>query len=184
MGKISSAISKFLLCKVWGFKIKGNYAFDIPKKVLIAAPHTSAWDLPLGILTRNVLRTKIQFVGKATLFKPPFGWFFRAVGGVPVDRTKNNNFVDGVAEIYENRDDFNFCLAVEGTRKKVYKLKTGFYYIARKANVPVQMIGLDYKNKQIIFSEPFYVSDNMELEMRKVEDFFRGIVGKVEAYSF
>lgn len=184
MGRLSQKISKFLLHKIWGFKIEGDYAYHLPKKVLIAAPHTSGWDLPLGLLTRLVLQADIKYVGKASLFKPPFGWFFKAVGGVPVDRSKNNNFVDAVAEIYDVREEFNFCLAVEGTRKKVDKLKTGFYYIARKAQVPVQMIALDYKNKIVRFSEPFMVSENIEEDMKKVESFFRGVIGKVPEYSF
>jgi 1-acyl-sn-glycerol-3-phosphate acyltransferase len=184
MGKLGQSISNFLLQKVWGFKIEGQYASDLPKKVMIAAPHTSGWDLPLGLLTRIALQEDIKFVGKASLFKPPFGWFFRAVGGVPVDRSKNNNFVDAMVEIYSSQESFNFCLAVEGTRKKVDKLKTGFYYIARKAKVPVQMIALDYKNKIVRFSEPFHPGEDLAEVMDKVESFYRGVVGKIPAYSF
>lgn len=184
MGKISQSISKFLLHKVWGFKIKGEYAYHLPEKVIIAAPHTSWWDFPLGVLIRASLQADINYVGKSSLFKPPFGWFFKWTGGVPVDRSKNNNFVDMVVQVYEDRDQFNICMAPEGTRKRVDKLKTGFYYIAVKANVPIQMISFDFKNKVATWSEPLFPSGDIEKDMAIVEDFFRGVVGKVPENSF
>ncbi|WP_235298786.1 1-acyl-sn-glycerol-3-phosphate acyltransferase [Portibacter marinus] len=184
MGKISQSISKFLLHKVWGFKVEGEYAFHLPKKVVIAAPHTSWWDFPLGVLIRSGLQADINYVGKASLFKPPFGWFFKATGGVPVDRSKKNKFVDAIAEIYKKRARFNLCLAPEGTRKRVEKLKTGFYFIALKANVPIQMCAFDFENKIVRWSEPLHPTGNIDKDMSIVEDFFRGVKGKVPENSF
>ncbi len=183
MGKFSSFISRKIL-KWWGWTIEGSYAHEIPKKVMIAVPHTSAWDLPLGVLTRSAIKADIQFVGKASLFKPPLGWIMRAIGGVPIDRSKRNNFVDSLVDIYNSRDKYNFMLAAEGTRKKVEKLKTGFYYVAKKANLPIQMIALNYKDKIVKFSKPFYTTDDFEKDMAFVESYFRGIIGKVPEYSF
>lgn len=184
MSKFTQNISKFILHKMWGFKVIGNYSFDHPKKVVIAAPHTSAWDFPVGVLLRSSLQADINYVGKSSLFKPPFGWFFRWTGGVPVDRSKNNNFVDSIVEIYKKRSHFNLTLAPEGTRKKVEKLKTGFYYIAEKAKVPIQMCAFDFENKELRWSKPFYTSGEIEKDMKFVEAFFRGVKGKVPGYSF
>lgn len=184
MGRFSQSISKFILHKVWGFKVKGEYASHIPQKVVIAAPHTSWWDFPLGVLFRASMQADINYVGKASLFKPPFGWFFRWTGGVPVDRSKNSNFVDMVAEIYKTNESFNICLAPEGTRKKVDKLRTGFYYIAEKANVPIQMCSFDFRNKVLTWSELLYPSGDVENDMKIVENFFKGVLGKVPEYSF
>jgi len=184
MSKFTQSISKFLLHKVWGFKIEGEFGHQIPKKVIIAAPHTSSWDFLVGILLRSAIQADINYVGKASLFKPPFGWFFKSTGGVPVDRSKNNNFVDMIVDVYNTRDKFNICLAPEGTRKKVDKLKTGFYYIAEKAGVPIQMCSFDFANKVLTWSEPFEVTGSLEEDMKYVEGFFRGVKGKVPAYSF
>ncbi len=184
MGKISQSISKFLLHKVWGFKIEGDYAFHLPQKVVIAGPHTSWWDFLIGIFLRASIQADINYVGKATLFKPPFGWFFRWTGGVPVDRSKNTNFVDMIVDIYKTGQNFNICLAPEGTRKKVEKLKTGFYYIAEKANVPIQMISFDFENKVLKWSEPLFPSGDIDKDMEIVEGFFRGVKGKVPENSF
>ena len=183
MSKLGAGFSKFLL-KMGGWKIEGVIANHIPKKVLIGAPHTSAWDLLLGLLVRSAVQARIQFVGKASLFKPPLGWFMKWIGGVPVDRSKTNNFVDSVVEVFNQREEFTFFLAPEGTRKKVEKFKTGFYYIAHKAQVPIQMIALNFKDKVVKFSEPFYTSDNAEKDIGFVENYFRGIIGKVPEKSF
>ncbi len=173
-----------MLHKVWGFKFEGEYDHDIPKKLVVAAPHTSGWDLPLGIFIRNSLGADINYVGKASLFRPPFGWFFRWVGGVPVDRSKSNNFVDAMVDTYAVHERINVCMAPEGTRKKVEKLKTGFYYISLKAQVPYQLCALDYENKIIRWSPPIQATENMEKDMAEAEAFFRGVKGKIPEYSF
>ena len=183
MGRITSSISKLIL-KMAGWKLKGDYADHIKKKVMIAAPHTSGWDLPLGLLVRSAVKAKIQFVGKDSLFKPPFGWILRSLGGVPVDRSKSSNFVDGVVQIFNEKEKFNFFLAPEGTRKKVEKFKTGFYYIALKAKVPVQMMKLNYKERFLEFVEPYYLTGNFDIDMDFIEGQYRGVIGKIPKYSF
>lgn len=183
MGKVSASIAKQIL-KWWGWKIEGKYAFEIPKKVMIAAPHTSGWDLPLGILTRTAIQADIQFVGKASLFKPPLGWIMRAVGGVPVDRSRSNNFVDAIVQVFNERESFSFMIAPEGTRHRVEKFKTGFYYVAKAANIPIQMIVLNYETKILTFIEPFYPTDDADKDIEFVESHFRGIKGKVVEKSF
>ncbi len=183
MSKIGSFISKSIL-KIWGWKFKGQYAKHIDKKVMIAAPHTSSIDLFLGLITRSAVQANIQFAGKNSLFKPPLGWFLRAVGGVPVDRSKNSNVVDSIVEIFNSKEKFNFFLAPEGTRKKVEKFRTGFYYIALKAKVPIQMMKLNFKDKILEFSDLFYPTGNIEDDMKFIEDYFRGVIGKNPEKSF
>lgn len=183
MGKFGAYMCKKTL-ELVGWKIKGDYAKEIKKKVLIVVPHTSSWDFPLGLLVRGAIQAEIQFVGKRSLFKPPFGWIFRSLGGVPVDRSKSNNFVQSVIDVFNSRDKFNIVLAPEGTRKKVEKLKSGFYFIAKGAGVPIQMVRFNFGEKQVEFRAPFYPTDDFEADMQLIEDYFRGIKGKVEAYSF
>lgn len=183
MSTITSAISRFIL-KIFGWKITGSYAHEVPKKVMIAAPHTSGWDLPLGLLVRSAVKADIGFVGKKSLFRPPLGWFMRWVGGVPVDREKSSNFVDALVQVYNEQDRFNFMIAPEGTRKKVEKFKTGFYYVAKEAGVPIQMISLNFKDRIVNFSKLFYPSDNAQEDIATIENHFRGIRGKIPEYSF
>lgn len=183
MGKIGAFIGKKIL-HLAGWKLIGEYASHIDKKVMIAAPHTSGWDLPLGLLVKSAIQAKIQFVGKDSLFKPPLGWILRALGGVPVDRSKSNNFVDGVVQIFNSREKFIFFLAPEGTRKKVENFKTGFYYIALNAKVPIQMMRLNYKDRQLEFVEPYYLTGDFEQDMSYIEGQFRGVIGKIPKYSF
>lgn len=166
-----------LIRRLFGWKIEGYDINSVPKAMLVVGPHTSGWDVLVGLMTRGSLGCRIGFMGKHTLFKPPFGFIFRWLGGVPVDRTQKSNLVDTMASYFKNNQEFRIAMAPEGTRQKVDKLKTGFYYIARKAEVPIIMSILDYEHKRVVFSEPFLPSDDVEKELARVWNFFKGIKG-------
>ena len=138
------SISRFILETILGWKLENDFPQDIKKYVIIVAPHTSWIDFPIAILSRMASGTMIHFIGKNTLFRAPFGFFFKILGGTPVDRTKNNNLVDAVITIFNKKKVFRLALSPEGTRKKVAAWKTGFYYIAKGANVPVVMATLRF----------------------------------------
>lgn len=157
---------------------------DVDKCVVAVIPHTHWMDFFLGLVVRSIIGKEINYIGKKSLFKPPFGWFFRWTGGAPIDRSKTSNTVDSVAAIFESRKVFRFALAPEGTRKKVTELKTGFYHIAKKANVPIVLVAFDFGKKQVKFSEPVYASDDMESDFKKIRTFFKGVKGKIPEYSF
>jgi 1-acyl-sn-glycerol-3-phosphate acyltransferase len=162
-----------------GWKAVGDFPYHIKKYVIIVAPHTSGWDFIIGVLFRKALRLeKAKYLGKMELFKPPFGFFFRLLGGYPVDRSQNKNVVDEVVKIFEAHDEFGIALSPEGTRKRVDKLKTGFYNIAKKANVPIIMVGLDFEHKHLVLSEPFSPGENQEADFEHILKFFRPIKGK------
>lgn len=161
----------------WGF----NGSFDnMPNKfIIIVAPHTSNWDFPLGILVRTIANiTGTKFLGKSQLFRFPFGFIFRAMGGYPVERTKDNNLVDAVVEIFNSKEKFSISLAPEGTRSKVKRIKTGFYHIAKKARIPIYLVGFDYSIKRIIIKEPFYPTENTLADFKYIIQFFSSIKGK------
>ncbi len=104
----------------------------IRKYICAVAPHTSNWDFVVGVAARSILRiTHAKYLGKSQLFKAPYGWFFRWIGGIPVYRDKSHDMVDQVAAVANASEDFILAIAPEGTRKKVDKLKTGFWYIAK-----------------------------------------------------
>ena len=169
-----------LILRIFGWKISGSPDRSVKKSIYISAPHSSNWDFPLGVLARTSLNLKISFLGKKSLFKPPWGWIFTALGGYPVDRSKRSNTVDQIVTLYNDLDEFHIVIAPEGTRKKVDRFKTGFYFIAIKANIPIHMSKFDYQKKTIVFREPFYPSGDIEKDMNQIYDWYRGTVGKNE----
>lgn len=177
-------LSKLIYHKLLGWKVTGFSDFESVKKaVLIAAPHTSWHDFYIGVLLRSVIGLKANFVGKKELFIFPFGWLFRALGGAPVVRKKNENQVEAIARLFDEHEIFRMTMAPEGTRKKVEEWRTGFYYIAKAANVPIIMFTLDFENKENRFSEPFYPTDDKEADFKFMRKFFEGVKGKVPEYS-
>lgn len=118
-----------------------------------------------------------RYLGKSQLFKAPYGWFFRWIGGIPVYRDKSHDMVQQVASIASETDRFILAIAPEGTRKKVDKLKTGFWYIAKAANIPVVPVGFDYEKREVVIGEPLYPSD-VETDINLLLSFYRTIRGK------
>src|SRR5215203_3066390 len=136
------------LFNAFGWKITGNFPPGLRKYIIAVAPHTSNWDFPVALAARSILKIEnAKFLGKSQLFRPPVGWLFRAIGGYPVERTTSHDMVNQVVKLFNTHDDFILAIAPEGTRKKVEKLKTGFYFIARNANIPIIPVGFDFKQK-------------------------------------
>jgi len=171
-------ISKFIFKIILGWKLVGNFPKNLKKYVIIAAPHTSWQDFPIGILARNTSGIKINFIGKDSLFKGPFGFIFRSLGGTPVDRSQSNNLVDAIVDVFNSKEEFRLALLPEGTRKKVERWKTGFYYIAKGAKVPIVMATLDFGKKQVKISEPYYPTDDIQKDFEYFKSFYIGVLGK------
>jgi len=177
------ALAKFIYFKLLGWKLKGEFP-PLDQCVIIVVPHTHWLDFVLGLLVRKVLDQQINYIGKKSLFKGPFGWFFRWTGGAPVDRSKNSNTVDAVVDIFRERKVFRFALAPEGTRKKVENLKTGFYHIAQKAGVPIVMAAFDFGRKEVKLAKPFSPTGDMAADFQKIHTFYQGVRGRVPENSF
>lgn len=172
------SIARFILCKILGWKLENDFPKELKKYVVIAAPHTSWLDFPIAILSRVASGTMIHFIGKSSLFSFPFGVVFRALGGIPVNRGKSSHLVDTVIAVFNSRDQFVLALSPEGTRKKVKKWKTGFYYIAKGAEVPIQLIGFDYPKREVVFYPLFTPTDNIEADFKAMKSSFKGVKGK------
>ena len=161
-----------------GWTIKGQLP-QIPKYVMAVAPHTSSWDFVIGMMVRAELRLySVRFLGKKELFDGPLGWFFRSVGGVGVDRKSSKDVVAQTVEEFQRHQEFVLALAPEGTRKKTGKLRTGFYYMALGAGVPIVPVGLDFSRKQIVIRDLFQPTGDLEKDMAELLAFFRTIRGK------
>lgn len=168
-----------IIYKLLGWKIKGSFPKEVQKMVVIAAPHTSWHDFYMALLFRSVIDIKINFLGKKELFRPPFGWYFKRVGGTPLDRTPGQNKVSYIASLFEQKDTFRLALSPEGTRKRVEEWKTGFYYIAVEAKVPILPITMDFKRKQHHIGELFYPTGDIESDLKSLRKFFTGVIGKI-----
>ncbi|MBN8571502.1 MAG: 1-acyl-sn-glycerol-3-phosphate acyltransferase, partial [Ignavibacteria bacterium] len=141
---MKKALYQFIFFKLMGWKISGTIEESTKKCVMIVVPHTSWHDFYLGIFTRGIVGLEMNFVGKKELFRFPFGYYFRWMGGEPLDRTGGLNRVEAIAAIFKNKKVFRLAIAPEGTRKKVKEWKTGFYYISLEAKVPIIPVAFDY----------------------------------------
>ncbi len=175
-------LASFIYFKLMGWKLTGAFP-DIPKCVIIVAPHTSWWDFVVGLLVRKIVNLKINFIGKKSLFKPPYGWWFRQLGGTPVDRQKNEDTVASITRIFNERDEFRLALSPEGTRKKVAEWRTGFYYIAKLAEVPIVMVAFDFGKKEVKISAPIYTTKDLEADFKVYRKFYEGVQGKVPEFT-
>jgi hypothetical protein len=123
--------------------------------------------------------THAKYLGKAELFKGPFGFIFRKLGGFPVERSENHNMVEDAVQLFNRHDSFLLALSPEGSRKKVERLRTGFYHIAKKASVPIVMVGLDFEKKEALLSEPFLTGDDEAADFQHIYQFYAPVKGKI-----
>ncbi len=167
--------------RLFGWQLAGQVPDDLKKAVIAVCPHSTWKDFPLGICARAAINRKIGYLGKAELFKPPFGFIFRLLGGTPVERSNKHNMVDNYAKAIKNADEMLFALAPEGTRKNVDKLRTGFYFMANAGEIPIIPVGFDFSVKKVIIGEPFITSGDFEKDMQKYfVPFFTKIPGARE----
>ncbi len=159
-----------------GWQVNGNLP-DLPKYVLIGAPHTSNWDFVLFLGVAFHLKVDVRYMGKAELFRSPFGWFFYYCGGVPVDRSKSTGLVEQMVEACNRSKTFKLTITPEGTRKEVREWKRGFYHIAKNTGIPIVLAKVDAKHKTVHIGEIFHPTENMEADIKAIQDSFRGFVG-------
>lgn len=167
-----------LVLKLCGWKTSGALPSDVKKAVFIAAPHTSNWDLPFTLFVAFALRLEIHWMGKEEIFKPPFRGVMMWLGGIPVQRSAASNMVVASAEALKAADRLVLIVAPEGTRSKALYWKTGFYYIAHTAQVPIVMAFLDYHRKVGGVGPVLTPSGDLEKDMVVIKDFYKDIRGK------
>ena len=172
-------IYKWIFCNLMGWKIEGVFNEEIKKSVLMVMPHTSWHDFYVAIICRGAVGSEINWIGKKELFRFPFSYFFKYLGGTPLDRTGGLNKVESIAAIFETIETFRLGLSPEGTRKKVEVLKTGFYYIAIKANVPIIPVSINFEKKVVDFGNPFNPTGNIESDLQILNKHFVDAKGKI-----
>jgi len=163
----------------WIFKMIGWKAVvtipEPPKSVICVAPHTSNWDFFIGKFFYWSLGRKSGFLMKKSWFFFPMGNLLRSMDGISVDRSKRTLVTDQVAAEFNKRETFHVAITPEGTRSLVKKWKMGFYHIALKANVPIQLAYIDYAKKEMGITEIFYPTGDEKADLKKIQAFYKNV---------
>ncbi len=163
--------------KIIGWQVKDNLP-DIKKFVLIGAPHTSNWDLGIALLSFWSIQKKISWIAKKQIFIGPFHYLFKSLGGIPVDRSKPNGFIQQISREFEHHEEMILGIAAEGTRSKTKYWKTGFYYIAKSANIPICFAYVDYPSRTIGYEQGFIPGTDINKDFEQIKWFFQDKRGK------
>lgn len=166
----------------WLLRVSGWTLIDsVPnekKCVICVVPHTSNWDFVIGKLYYTALGRTASFLMKKEWFVFPLGYFFRSIGGIPVYRDKRMSLTDQMVAHFEANDTFRIAITPEGTRKPNADWKKGFYYIALKAGVPIQLAYIDYKKKEVGIAATFHPTGNEDMDMAAIKHFYKDVCAK------
>jgi 1-acyl-sn-glycerol-3-phosphate acyltransferase len=169
------------MSKAWlaatGFKVIGKFP-DHPKFIVIAAPHTTNWDLPHALAAGLQFGRRVHWMGKATIFKWPFGGLMRWLGGISVDRSKSTNAVASMVNVFAERDDLALVVAPAGTRSATAPWKSGFYHIAHGAKVPLVLAYIDYNRREIGIADTIMPTGNYEADLEKIQGLYAAITSR------
>ena len=169
--------SKYIL-RIFGWSINAS-AVDFPDKcVICVAPHTSNWDMPIGFFTYKSMGKKASFLMKKDWFFFPLNFPFKAMGGIPVNRSKSMSLTEQIANVFKSKKQFHLAITPEGTRKANAEWKMGFYYIALAAEVPIMIASLNYGKKEIIFHDLFIPTGDAEKDLQIIKKYYVGAEAK------
>ena len=174
--RFSRAFGRAIL-RAGGWRIEGTFP-DLKHMVIIIAPHSSAWDAVWGIAGMLALGVRISFMAKAELFRGPLGWLLYRIGGVPVERSRAHGAVEQATALLKNEDPVWFLLAPEGTRRKVEQWKSGFWHIARNANVPVLFAHFHYPDRRMGLGPLMMLGSDPDADMATIREHYRPFIGK------
>lgn len=167
--------------RLWMWFFGWNVVGQLPasgKFVLIAAPHTSNWDLVFLIASGFIFRVKISWLGKDAIFKKPFGTIMRWLGGIPVNRRAKHGLVDQIVEKFKKSEKLVIVVPPSGIRKKSNYWKSGFYWIARNAQIPLLCGYLDYSRKEACLALSFVPTEDITSDMDRLRKFYKDIKAK------
>jgi 1-acyl-sn-glycerol-3-phosphate acyltransferase len=175
-GALSRAVGRAAL-RLLGWRVEGAFP-DVPRFVLIGAPHTSNWDGVVALAAARAIGLEVHILAKRQLFRPPLGPLLRALGGVPVDRDAPGGVVEAAAEQLRTRERFILAIAPEGTRKKVEAWKTGFHRIAVAAGVPVVALAFDWEHRRIGPIGTVVPTGDVEADLAALRALYAGVRGR------
>lgn len=167
-----------LAFRLFGWDIVGSHTYPV-KCLVIAAPHTSNWDFFIGRCYAYIIGVNPKYLVKSELFLPILGTLIKWNGAIPVYRKSRNNVVEQVVSMFNQSNQLYLGISPEGTRSRVKKWKTGFYHIASKANVPVLLMGIDYKKKEVGVITEFFTTGNFEKDMLFIQQKYKNLSAKI-----
>lgn len=170
-------IARFIL-RLLGWKVDPHAPEGVKKCVIVVGPHTSNWDFIIGRLAFITYGVNGKFLIKKEAFVPVFGWILKRMGGIPVDRRKNNNLTDEAVGYFEKNESLYLVFTPEGTRSYNPKWKKGFYYIALKANVPIYIAYMDYERKIGGFHSVFHPTGDVDKDIEYIKSVLSQYKGK------
>ncbi|MEY4950757.1 MAG: hypothetical protein RL698_2968 [Pseudomonadota bacterium] len=176
-GRITRTLGRLYL-RLAGWHIEGALPPDVRKAVVVAAPHTTNWDMPHMIAVAWALDVRPSWLGKKSLFRFPFGWMMRKLGGIPVDRSRRANVVDQAIERFAAADRLLLVIPPSGTRSRAPHWKSGFYHIARGAGVPILCSFLDYPSRTAGLGPCIRPTGVIRADMGRLREFYSGITGR------
>jgi 1-acyl-sn-glycerol-3-phosphate acyltransferase len=174
-GAFSKSIGVLAL-RVMHWRVEGDIA-DHPKYVAIVAPHTTNWDFVVGLAARYALRLDASWLGKHTLFRPPFGWIMRRWGGIAVDRSASHDVVSQTVAAFSNRTRVFLVITPEGTRRQVSRWRTGFWHIAKGAGVPILPIVFNWRDRVIRIGAPVFPGSDVDADVMTLQSSFADASG-------
>lgn len=163
--------------RLFGWQVAGELP-NLPKMIVIGAPHTTNWDFPLAMNLIFYSGVRYNWMAKKEFFVAPFAWIWHWLGGVPVDRKAGTGVVEQTVAAIERRAQIILAIAPEGTRRKAARWRTGFYHIAHQANIPIVPVLVDYGRKTLTFTEPFFPTGDVKADLPKIQARYEGISGK------
>ena len=179
---MKTILSKIVF-KLIGWRIVGEIP-KLEKCLVISAPHTSNWDFLIGRCFAYITGLKTKYLIKSELYVWPLSLLIKWNGGIPVYRKTGKNTVDQVVQMIKKADSIILAIAPEGTRKRVVKWKTGFYYIAEKANIPIVLMYMDYKKKEIGYFDVLIPSGDLQKDLTTIQEYYKDVVGcKPDQYN-
>ena len=175
LSQLLRGLSKALL-RLSGWRVQGRLP-NLPKFVIVGAPHTSNWDFAMFLALAFILEAKVRFMGKAELFRGALGGFFRWCGGVPVDRSRPQGLVEQMVQAVREAEHFILVITPEGTRSKVGEWKRGFYHIARNTGIPIVAGYVDSLTKTCGIGPTFTLTEDIEADIERIKSFFKDKIG-------
>ena len=172
-----------LLFKLGGWKVTHHLPKEIKQCIIIAAPHTSNWDFVYGMGALKAMNLKARFTIKKEWMRFPLKSLMTNLGALPIDRAKNadgtrKGTIEAIAELFIAQNELLLMIPVEGTRSRVEKWRTGFYYIALKAKVPIALGFMDFEKRECGIDKIMYLTGNFKKDMDEIMDFYKNIKGK------
>ncbi len=170
----------FLLYRLLGWRLEGELPREQKKLLMVFLPHTSNWDFFIGLMFMIAEGVQIRIFAKDQFYFFPLTYCYKALNIVPIKRDESTNFVQQAAQSYASRDELWSIITPEGTRSRVQQLRSGYYYLAKEANVPILLIGPDFKNKKFVIGPFRHVEDSFEADVVLLHEFSKSMHGKNE----